>query len=74
MLEPFGQYVFKVSGSANKIDVAREVSKAYKVKVVSVNLINVKGKERRVGRTIGFKPGYKKAIVKLAKGQTIELR
>ncbi len=67
-----GRYVFKVPASANKIDVAREVAKIYKLKVVSFNLINVPGKERRVGRTVGFRPGYRKAIVKLAKGQTIE--
>lgn len=69
-----GRYIFRVSASANKIDVAREISKVYKVKAVSVNLINVPGKERRVGRTVGFRSGYKKAVVKLAKGQTIEIK
>ncbi|OGD32760.1 50S ribosomal protein L23, partial [Candidatus Azambacteria bacterium RIFCSPHIGHO2_02_FULL_45_18] len=69
-----GRYIFRVPASANKIDVAREVRRVYKVKAVSVNLINVPGKERRVGRTVGFRPGYRKAIIKLAKGQTIELK
>lgn len=74
MLGQSGQYIFKTHRLANKIDVAREVSKIYKVKVVSVNFVNLPGKERKVGGKIGFKPGYKKAIVKLAKGQTIELK
>src|SRR3989338_1309726 len=69
-----GRYIFRVPASANKINVGREGRRVYKVKAVSVNLINVPGKERRVGRTVGFRPGYRKAIIKLAKGQTIELK
>lgn len=68
-----GKYVFKVSPAANKIKVAKEIKKVFGVKVVGVNILNVRGKERRVGRTIGFVSGYKKAVVTLAKGQTIEL-
>lgn len=73
-LESSGQYVFKVDPRLNKIEVAREIAKTYGVKAVSVNFIKIPGKKRRVGRTSGFKPGYRKAVVKLAKGQKIELK
>jgi large subunit ribosomal protein L23 len=68
------KYVFKVMAKANKIDIMRAVSKTYNVKVVSANIINIPRKARRVGRTLGFKSGYKKAIVTLAKGQSIEVK
>ncbi len=66
------QYIFKVGSAANKIMVANEIKKTYNVKVLNVNIINVPGRTRRVGKTVGFKAGYKKAIVTLASGQTIE--
>ena len=72
--QKLNQYVFKIDSVANKIMVANEIKKTYKVKVLSVNIINVSGKVRRVGRTRGFKSGFKKAIVTLAPGQTIELK
>jgi len=72
--QQLNQYVFKVSPRANKIMVANEVKKNYNVKVLKVNIINVPKKARQVGRTRGFKTGYKKAIVTLAPGQTIELK
>ena len=71
--QKFNQYVFKVSTAANKIMIASEVKRAYNVKVANVNIINIPRKARRVGRTIGFKKGYKKAVVTLASGQTIEI-
>jgi len=72
--QKLNQYVFKISPDANKIMIANEVKKNYKVKVIKVNIINVPRKIRRVGKTKGFKAGYKKAIVTLAPGQTIELK
>ncbi len=72
--QKFNQYVFKVSTSANKIMVANEVKRTYNVKVTGVNIINIPRKVRRVGKTVGFKKGYKKAIVTLASGQSIELK
>lgn len=72
--QKLNQYVFKVSSSANKIMIAGEVKKTYNVKVAGVNIINIPKKARRVGKTVGFKKGYRKAIVMLAKGQTIELK
>jgi len=67
-----GKYVFKVAKAANKIEIARAVKEIFNVKVEKVNTVNVKGKTKRIGRTSGKRPDYKKAIVKLAAGETIE--
>ena len=67
-----GKYVFVVAKAANKIEIAKEVSEIFKVKVAKVNTVNVLGKKKRMGRTQGKRPDYKKAIVKLAPGETIE--
>ena len=67
-----GKYVFVVAKSANKIEIAKAVSEIFKVKVAKVNTVNVIGKKKRMGRTQGKRPDYKKAIVKLAPGETIE--
>ena len=67
-----GKYVFVVAKSANKIEIAKAVSEIFKVKVAKVNTVNVLGKKKRMGRTQGKRPDYKKAIVKLAPGETIE--
>lgn len=67
-----GKYVFVVDKKANKIEIAKAVAEIFKVKVLSVNTANVTGKKKRVGRTVGKRPDYKKAIVKLAAGETIE--
>ncbi|MBO6304671.1 MAG: 50S ribosomal protein L23 [Selenomonadaceae bacterium] len=67
-----GKYVFVVDKRANKIEIGKAVAEIFKVKVVSVNTANVTGKKKRMGRTVGKRPDYKKAIVKLAAGETIE--
>lgn len=67
-----GKYVFVVAKVANKIEIAKAVSEIFKVKVAKVNTVNVLGKKKRMGRTQGKRPDYKKAIVKLAPGETIE--
>ena len=67
-----GKYVFVVEKAANKIEIAKAVSEIFKVKVAKVNTVNVLGKKKRMGRTQGKRPDYKKAIVKLAPGETIE--
>lgn len=67
-----GFFTFKVSSQANKIAVRDAAEKKFGVKVVSVRLMNVPGKVRRLGQREGFAPGFRKAVVKLAKGQTIE--
>ena len=67
-----GKYVFIVDKRANKIQIADAVEEVFKVKVEKVNTVNVKGKKKRMGRTQGKRADYKKAIVKLAPGETIE--
>ena len=67
-----GKYVFAVAKAANKIEIAKAVSEIFKVKFAKVNTVNVLGKKKRMGRTQGKRPDYKKAIVKLAPGETIE--
>ena len=73
-LQSINQYVFKVASRANKIEIAKEINKTYNVKAVSVNIISIPGKTKKVGKTLGFKAGYKKAIITLAKGQSIEVK
>lgn len=69
-----GRYVFKVSNSVNKPVFARAVMRRYGVSVVGVRMLNMPGKERRRGRIIGWKPGFKKAVVTLKKGEKIEIQ
>lgn len=58
-----GKYTFKVNKKATKVDVANAVEKLFGVKVLRVNTITVKGKEKRVGRNVGKTSDWKKAIV-----------
>ena len=67
------QYVFRVADRATKPEIKAAVELMFKIKVDSVTVANVKGKERRFGRTIGRKRNWKKAYVRLAAGQQIEL-
>lgn len=64
-------YVFEVIREANKIDIRRAVEELFNVNVKDVATINVRGKVKRLGRFTGKKPNWKKAIVTLAKGETI---
>jgi large subunit ribosomal protein L23 len=68
-----GQYVFKVFPNATKGDIKRVVQDVYGATVVAVKIIKVPAKRRRIGKNQGWREGYKKAIVKLAKGQEIEI-
>lgn len=68
-----GTYVFSVRLDATKIDIKRAVEKLFKVNVLDVNTAKLKGKPRRMGRHEGLTSSWKKAYVKLAKGQKIEL-
>ena len=70
--EQANQLAFEVDRRANKILVRNAIESIFKVKVVSVRVMNVKGKERRVGRNVGRKSDWKKAIVRLAPGENIE--
>ena len=67
-----GKYTFIVARDANKIEIGKAVAEIFKVKVEKVNTMNVHGKTKRMGRTSGKRPDYKKAIVKLAPGEAIE--
>jgi len=59
------QYVFEVARDANKIEIAKAVEQLFKVKVLSVRVMNMEGKARRLGKHSGKKPDWRKAIVKL---------
>ncbi len=67
-----GKYVFVVDKRANKIQIGAAVAEIFNVKVENVNTVNVKGKVKRRGRVVGKTASYKKAIVKLAAGESIE--
>jgi len=66
------QITFKVDRRANKVEIRRAIETLFKTKVLHVRTMNMKGKKRRVGRNIGKRPDWKKAIVKLAPGENIE--
>lgn len=70
------QYLFKVAASANKIDVKRAIQKRFSVKIKSVQVVNVKGKPKqrmtKQGRVSGYTPRFKKAIVSLAEGESMD--
>ena len=67
------QYIFRVFPETNKIEIKKAIEKFYGINVLSVRIVNIPKKKKRLGRIVGFKPGYKKAIVKIKKGQTIDL-
>ena len=67
-----GRYTFAVATDATKRDIADAVAEAFKVDVVAVNVLKVHGKARRLGRRMGQRPDWKKAIVTLGPGQRIE--
>ena len=58
-----GKYTFKVAKKATKVEIANAVEKLFNVKVLKVNTVTVKGKEKRVGANTGRRPDWKKAIV-----------
>ncbi len=71
--EPLGKYLFEVSISSNKIQIKRAIEEIYKVKVKSINTINVEGKLRRVRQELGKTSAWKKAVVTLKEGNKIEV-
>ena len=66
------KYVFEVAKDANKVEIAKAVESLFDVKVAKVNTISVKGKKKRLGRSVGYRPDRKKAIVTLEGDKTIE--
>ena len=71
-LQALGKYAFEVAGGANKQQIREAVEKAFKVKVSAVNVIVVRGKERRIGRYKVLPRSWKKAIVTLKPGDSIQ--
>ena len=67
------KYAFKVRNDANKIEIKQAIEEIFKVKVVSVNTLRVHGKTKRMGRYEGKTSEWKKAIVQLREGDTIEV-
>ncbi len=63
---------FRVSPDASKFDIRQAVEELFEVKVLNVRTMRQPGKKKRVGKHVGRKPAWKKAIVELAEGQTIE--
>jgi large subunit ribosomal protein L23 len=70
--ELFNQLTFKVDKRANKVEIKNAVERIFKTKVLDVKTLNIKGKKRRIGRNIGKRPDWKKAIVRLAPGEKVE--
>jgi large subunit ribosomal protein L23 len=66
-------FTFIVAEDANKIEIKSAVERLFDVKVRSVNTMRYRGKWRRVGRNYGQRPSFKKAIVKLAEGERIDV-
>ncbi len=72
MSERENKYSFHVARNANKIDIKKAVESLFRVKVICVNTITMRGKKKRVRHRIGKTPDWKKAIVTLNKGEKIE--
>lgn len=70
--EMHNQICLEVDRKANKVEIRRAVETMFKTKVLEVKTLNMTGKTRRMGRNVGKRPGWKKAIVKLAPGQSID--
>lgn len=68
-----GQYVFEVEKSANKNDIKKAIEDFYGIEVLGVKILKIPPKQRMLGKSAGWKKGYKKAIVKIKKGQKIEI-
>lgn len=67
------KYCFRVAKDANKIEIKNAIEEIFKVTVVNVNTVNVHGKMKRMGRTQGMTASWKKAVVTLREGDSIEV-
>jgi large subunit ribosomal protein L23 len=68
-----GEYTFEVHPEATKPQIRSAIEQLFGVKVTGVWTSNVRGKEKRMGKTVGHRPNWKKAIVTLREGDTIEI-
>ena len=81
LAEQFNQYVFRVNPKSNKLEIKDSIEKRFEVKVINVTTMNFKGKNKNITiksdghviRTSGNRSNWKKAIVTLKKGQSIDL-
>ena len=73
ILSEFNKTVFRVHKNASKNSIKKSIEKIFKVNVIKINTINLKGKTKLVKGKKSSRPGYKKAIVTLKKGQSIDL-
>jgi large subunit ribosomal protein L23 len=71
--EEANQYLFRVARTATKIEIKQAIEQLFKVKVAEVRTLRVQGKVKRMGRFSGRRAAWKKAIVTLKTGQSIEL-
>ncbi|MCK4796182.1 MAG: 50S ribosomal protein L23 [Spirochaetes bacterium] len=69
--EKYNKYTFIVYKNVNKITIGNCIQRIFEVKPIHVNIINVKGKKKRVRYKYGYTSSYKKAIVTLKKGEKI---
>lgn len=67
------KYTFKVDKRSNKVEIKRALEKIFNVKIIDIKTINVRAKDKKLGRFAGKTASYKKAIVTVAPGQKIEL-
>lgn len=67
------QYIFKVWPRTNKIEIKKAIEDLYGVDVMSVRIIKVPSKRRKLGKAKGWRKGYKKAIVRIKEGKKIEV-
>ena len=72
-LSEYNKVVFKVHKSASKKTIKKSIEKIFKVNVIKVNTINLRRKTKFIRNRKATKPGYKKAIITLKKGQSIDL-
>jgi large subunit ribosomal protein L23 len=69
----YGKYTFKVHPDAHKTQIRQAIEELFEVHVIRVNVLKVQAKPKRRGQIKGIKPGWKKAVVQLKAGETIEV-
>lgn len=72
-IEGENKYIFKVLPRANKVEIKKAIEDLYGVDVIGVRIINIPKRQRKLGKQRGWRKGYKKAIIKIKKGQKIEI-
>ena len=72
-MQEHGRYTFEVTNDATKHQIKQAVEMAFEVTVIKVNTMHVRGKSKRFGPRVNVRPGWKKAIVTLAPGNTITI-